>query len=667
MQASASDGRGRAATTEAPAATPAGAAQATGPTGDGRGPVAPTSHASAVVRPLDFRAAALDPAGMLGGWQALNRAATIDHCIANLESAGNLDNFRRLADPAAEPYHGKWFADSDLYKVLEAVGWESGRAGDAGWNAFLDEAAALLREAQEPDGYLNTWIQGVQPERRWHGLEWSHELYCLGHLVQGAVAVARGTGREELLGVVRRFADLAVERFGQDGGEPGLDGHPEPETALVELYRHTGEERYLALATSMVERRGHGLLDGTHFGPQYLQDHLPVRDATEPIGHAVRQVYLAAGVTDVYLENGDASLLEAMKTLWERMVAEKAYVTGAIGSRHRDEAFGDAYELPPDRAYGETCAAIGGFHWSWRMLLATGDGRYADEMERLLHNAIAVSTSLDGCHFTYSNPLHLREGHDGSHEDAPSERLPWFSCACCPPNVARLVASLHHYVATRDADGIQLHLLAPGRIEAPVAGGTAALTVSTDYPWDGRIAIDVEGPASEWTLSLRIPAWCEGATLTVDGEAAPAAPDEHGYARVSRTWEGTTQIVLDLPLPVRVLAPHPRVDSVRGCVALARGPVVYCIEQADHPAEIPVEDLRLDPAAPPQAAGANDELGVPVTLTGWGLVEAPGAELYREFDAAEEPSRLPATLTAIPYFRWANRGANAMRVWIPTA
>jgi DUF1680 family protein len=378
-------------------------------------------------------------------------------------------------------------------------------------------------------------------------------------------------------------------------------------------------------------------------------------------------VYLAAGVTDVYLENGDASLLEAMKTLWERMVAEKAYVTGAIGSRHRDEAFGDAYELPPDRAYGETCAAIGGFHWSWRMLLATGDGRYADEMERLLHNAIAVSTSLDGCHFTYSNPLHLREGHDGSHEDAPSERLPWFSCACCPPNVARLVASLHHYVATRDADGIQLHLLAPGRIEAPVAGGTAALTVSTDYPWDGRIAIDVEGPASEWTLSLRIPAWCEGATLTVDGEAAPAAPDEHGYARVSRTWEGTTQIVLDLPLPVRVLAPHPRVDSVRGCVALARGPVVYCIEQADHPAEIPVEDLRLDPAAPPQAAGANDELGVPVTLTGWGLVEAPGAELYREFDAAEDPSRLPATLTAIPYFRWANRGANAMRVWIPTA
>jgi DUF1680 family protein len=653
----------------APTASTQDGAEGGRSTADGRGPVALTSHASAVVRPLDYRAVSLDADGLLGSWQTLNRAATIDHCIANIRSAGNLDNFRRLANPQAEPYHGKWFADSDLYKVLEAVGWEIGRAGDAGWGAFLDEAGRLLREAQEDDGYLNTWIQGVHPERRWQELEWSHELYCMGHLIQGAVAVARGAGRDDFLEVARRFADLAVERFGPDGGEPGLDGHPEPETALVELYRHTGDERYLALATSMVERRGRGLLNGTHFGPQYLQDHLPVREATEPIGHAVRQVYLAAGVTDVYLENGDASLLDAMKTLWDRMVAEKAYLTGGIGSRHRDEAFGDPYELPPDRSYSETCAAIGSFQWSWRMLLATGDGRYADEMERLLFNAITVSTSLDGCHFTYSNPLHQREGHDGSGEDSPSERLPWFECACCPPNVARLVASLHHYLATRDDDGVQLHLPAPGRIEAPVpGGGTATLTVATEYPWDGRVSVQVDSPASEWTLSLRVPAWAHGATLTVDGDALDATLDEHGYVRVRRAWDGTTRVVLDLPLEVRVLAPHPRVDAVRGCVALARGPVVYCVEQADHPPEVPVEDLRVDPATPPEADGPNDELGVPVTLTGWAWVEPVGeADLYRGFDPAAEPSRLPTTLTAIPYFRWANRGPNAMRVWIPTA
>src|SRR4051812_6158170 len=495
------------------------------------GPVAPTGEARLQLWPLNSGAAKLDAAGFLGGWQVLNRSATIDHCIGQLEAAGNLANFRRLRDPSAEPFHGFWFADSDVYKVLEAVGWEAGRAGDARWSTFVDDAVTLLREAQEDDGYLNSWIQGVQPERRWQGLVQSHELYCLGHLIQGAVAVARGMERDDLLDVARRFADLAVERFGPEGGEPGLDGHPEVETALVELYRHTSDERYLALASSMVERRGHGLLGPGHFGSPYLQDHLPVREATEPAGHAVRQLYLAAGVTDVHLETGDASLLEAMERLWERTVTEKTYVTGAHGSRHRDEAYGDPYELPPDRAYGETCAAIASFHWNWRLLLATGRGRYADEMERTLHNAIAVSTSPDGRHFTYSNPLHLRAGHDGSDEDAPSERLPWFSCACCPPNLARLVASLQHYVATRDETGIQVHLHAPGRIETQAPDGSPiTLTVATGYPWDGRVELEVEA-AGEWTLALRVPGWCEAPGVTIDGRPAGAAVDERGYVR----------------------------------------------------------------------------------------------------------------------------------------
>jgi uncharacterized protein len=632
------------------------------------GPVAPTAAARVRLRPLDAGRTTLDASGFLGGWQALNRAATIDHCIARLESSGNLENFRRLRDPGSGGYQGYWFADSDIYKVLEAVGWETGRAGDAGWFAFADEAVALLREAQQDDGYLNSWIQGVKPDRRWLDLEQSHELYCAGHLMQGAVAMARGAGRDDLLEIARRLADLAVERFGADSGEPGLDGHPEAETALVELYRHTGDERYLTLAAGMVERRGHGLLGPGHFGPQYLQDHLPVREATEPTGHAVRQLYLAAGVTDVCLETGDTSLLEAMQRLWERTVAEKMYLTGGHGSRHRDEAYGDPYELPPDRAYAETCAAIAAFHWNWRLLLATGRGRYADEMERALYNAIAVSTSLDGCHFTYSNPLHLRAGHHGSDEDAPSERLEWFSCACCPPNLARLVASLQHYAATRDADGVQVHLHGPARIEGKGPDGAPILlTISTDYPWDGRIEIEVEAGAGEWTLSLRVPGWCEGASVTVDGRRVDAARDELGYVRLRRDWRGTTSVVLELPMPVRVVQPHPRIDAVRGCVALTRGPLVYCIEQADHPGDAPVEDLRLDPQSPPQPDGGDAQLGVGVVLRGpaWLRTDAP-RELYTNAAGEAGPQMRPAELTAIPYFRWANRGPNAMRVWIPT-
>ena len=636
---------------------------------DGRGPVALTSGAHARLRPLDYRAVTLDPGGLLGGWQELNRTATIDHCIARLRSSGNLENFRRVGDPSSGGYNGFWFADSDVYKVLEAVGWETGRAGDAGWSPFVDETVALMREVQEDDGYLNSWIQGVHPDRRWQDLQESHELYCAGHLIQGAVALARGAGREDVLDVARRFADLAVERFGNEGGDPGLDGHPEIETALVELYRHTGDARYLALASAMVERRGHGRLPDHPFGAQYLQDHAPVREATEPIGHAVRQLYLAAGVTDVYLENGDASLLEAMEHLWHRTFSEKTYVTGAHGSRHRDEAFGDPFELPPDRAYAETCAAIASFMWNWRLLLATGRARYAEEMERALFNAIAVSTSTDGCHFTYTNPLHLRAGHDGTTEDAPDGRLPWFKCACCPPNLARLVASLQHYVATRDGDGLQVHLLAPGRIESETPGGApVALSVTTEYPWSGRVEIALESPASDWTLALRIPSWASGASVAIDGAGAPARVDADGYLRLRRTWGDTTRIVLDLPMPVRVLAPHPRIDAVRGCVALARGPLVYCVEQADHPDDVPVEDLRVDPDSPPQPAGSTPDLGVPVTLAGPATVQADTPqELYPTAGGRPPGKSRSVTLTAIPYFRWGNRGPNPMRVWIPTA
>ena len=652
----------------------AGAARATGDgaAGDGAaadrtasGPAAPTPGSSARLRPLRLDAVRLDPAGHLGAWQDLNGEVTLPHCIAHVEERGNVDNLRRVAGRADGDFRGLVFADSDVYKTLEAAGWELHRAPTPELEDFVDATTRLLGEVQEEDGYLNSWYQGVKPERRLTEFHWGHEMYCAGHLVQAAVAVARATGREDLLAIATRLADLLVLRFGE-GGEDAIDGHPEIETALVELSRITGEPAYLRLAERFVELRGRGLLGDDRFGANYFQDHAPVREATEATGHAVRQLYLAAGVTDVYLESGDPTLLSAMEALWENMFSQKTYVTGAHGSRHRDEAFGDPYELPPDRAYGETCAAIASFHWNWRMLLATGRGRYADEMERVLYNAVAAGTSLRGDRFFYSNPLHLRDGHDSDDEDMPSQRLEWYRCPCCPPNLARLVASLNGYLATHDDSGVQLHLLSAGEVSVDLPGGRAALRIDTRYPWEETASIVVDSD-HEWTLALRVPAWCDAASLTVAGDAVAAAPGADGYVRVRHAWRPGTEVRLTLPMPPRVLVAHPRVDAVRGCVAWARGPVVYCIEQHDQPAGVALEDIRVPAAVAPRAVSATDLPGAPVVLVGQGSMQRAGnGALYAE-GVAPTAGEEAVEVTAIPYFRWANRGPCPMRVWIPTS
>jgi hypothetical protein len=353
--------------------------------------------------------------------------------------------------------------------------------------------------------------------------------------------------------------------------------------------------------------------------------------------------------------------------LWEDLFATKTYLTGAHGSRHRDESIGDAYELPPDRAYAETCAAIASFQWNWRLLLATGRHRYADEMERVLYNAIAVSTSHDGRHFFYSNPLHLRDGHDGRDEDAPSGRLPWYRCACCPPNLARLLTSIEGYLATTDASGVQLHQYTPGTVRAEVPGGHARLRVRGDYPWDGRIEVTVEtvDSALPWTLALRVPGWCADASAVVDGK--PVAIDAaDGYLRIHRAWQPGSTVELELAMPARMITANPRVDAVRGCVALARGPIVYCLEQADLDAGSTPDDVRLDISVPP-VARKSDVLDISVVITAHAVATPNGQPLYAEW---REPLGRPGErieVTAIPYFRWANRTAGAMRVWIPTS
>ncbi len=342
---------------------------------------------------------------------------------------------------------------------------------------------------------------------------------------------------------------------------------------------------------------------------------------------------------------------------------QKTYLTGGQGSRHRDEAFGDQYELPPDRAYAETCAAIGSFQWAWRLLLATGRARYADEMERLLYNGIAASTAAGGTAFFYSNPLQLRTGHDGSEEDAPSQRLPWYSCACCPPNLARLMASLHTYAATGSDTGLQLHLSAAG----PFTPAGQTVWVETAYPWNETVSLTVtEAADGPWTLALRVPSWCADARLSVNGSLVRAGAQE-GYLRLTRTWHAGDRVELVLAMLPRLVTAHPRVDAVRGTAALARGPVVYCLEHADLPEILAgevFEDLELDPSVPLVAIPGED--GTTVRASIRARSGAAGA-LYRSATAAEDKGTVAAVVPAIPYFRWANRAPGPMRVWIPVA
>jgi DUF1680 family protein len=615
------------------------------------GPAAPRRRPS--LEPLALSAVRLDPASLLGGWQELNAAATIPHCLDNLERTGVIANFRRLTEEAPQQaFQGPWFADSDLYKTLEAIGWEMGRSGNDRWDPLLSELADLLDQVQKADGYLNTYVQGKVGEEPFSHPEYTHEFYCAGHLLQAAVALHRGGGDERFLAIARRVADLIVGSFG-DGGRPIIDGHPEVETALIELYRETGEASYLRAAELQIERRGHGSLPAGRFGSQYYQDHLPVREATEAIGHSVRQLYLAAGVTDLYLENGDQTLLQAMEQLWDSAFGTKMYLTGGHGSRHRDEAYGDPYELPPDRAYAETCASIAALQWCWRMLLATGKARYAEEMERALLNAIAASTAHNGTAFFYSNPLQLRTGHDGSSEDAPSERLPWYDCACCPPNLARLYASLQGYAATSDATGLQLHLVAAGTFTAV----NLTAVVETGYPWDGDVMVTVRGGGD---LAIRVPAWAAGATVEVTAGKVLAEPIPGEYLRVSCD-DGAT-VRLTLPMTPRLVRADDRVDAVRGCVAIERGPLVYCVEQADLPVEILVEQLRLEPSATIVEEPGQD--GVRLRLSA--VVTSLDANLYQPYDPAPTTGT-PVTVTAVPYQTWADRGPGAMRVWLPLA
>ena len=641
----------------------------TAPRASAGGPVDLAGSPQARLHPLSFADAEIT-GGLWAERQRLNREVLLPQAADHLEAAGNFENLRAAAGQASARFRGPVFMDSDVYKWLEALGWDLGRAGDERLERLADEAIALVADAQEEDGYLNSYYQVARPGERWGNLAQDHELYCAGHLIQAAIAQARGRGEDRLLHVARRFADL-IERTFLRGGRPGTPGHPEIEMALVELFRQTRARGYLELAQHFVNQRGHKLLGPGHFGSSYYQDHVPVREATEVRGHAVRALYLASGVTDIYLETGEAGLLAVMVAQWRDMTAGKTYITGGLGAHHQDEAFGDRFELPPDRCYGETCAAIASIMWNWRMLLATGDARHADLVERTLYNGFLAGLAVDGSGFSYVNPLQVRaEHHDPVERGA--RRQPWYEVACCPPNVMRLLASLPHYLATAQPDGVQIHQYARARLSSSASpNGRVRLEMATEYPWDGSVEIRVLGtPAPPWTLSLRIPAWASDASLAVDGSALEVEP-RGGYARIQREWRAGEVVVLELPMRPRLVSPHPRIDALRGCVAIERGPLVYCVEQGDQPPSAAIDDLRIDVSAPLRADIIDRPLPGTVVIRARGgqarPLRCPGGWPYADYAAAAAAGEYePSELTAIPYALWGNRGEGAMRVWIPT-
>src|SRR4051794_14392694 len=608
-----------------------------------RHPTAVGADADAVLKPLDLAAARITG----GFWldrQTANRDTSIPDGLRRLNESGVLDNFRTVAAGGGEA-RGPIFADSDVYKWLEAAAWEYGREPDEQLLAAQLELTRIVAAAQQPDGYLDTVVQ-LRRGERYGDPAHDHELYCAGHLFQAAVAQHRATGHSELLDVAVKLADHLVREFGPDG-RPYVEGHPVVEMGLVELYRETGDRDYLDLAARFVAERGHGLLheQDPRLDLTYFSDRVPVRETTSPEGHAVRAVYLAAGAADVAAETADRDLVAALAVQFEGMATTKQYVTGGLGARWEGEAFGDPYELPPDRAYAETCAAIGAAQWAWRMLLSTGEARYADQVERLLLNAMLPGVSLTGDLFFYVNTLHLRaDASPDTERSVANGRRPWFDVACCPPNVMRTLAGLAGYAATESAHGLQLHQYVSGDF----TGGGLSVHVETGSPFGGAIPVDVSEAEHGATLALRIPAWAAGATL--DGRAVEAG----AYATVDHELHPGTRVELLLPMTVRSTRADDRVDAVRGAVALERGPLVYALERADQDEGVVLDDVRIP-----------DEPEIE-EVPGPGLVAGDIGLRFRavQLGRGDSPDR-EVTVTAVPYFEWANRGVGPMRIWIP--
>lgn len=569
-----------------------------------------------------------------------NRTVSLPHNFEWCEKTGRIDNFAKAGKLMEGTFRGIYFNDSDVYKVLEGASYSLAALPDPKLEKSTDDAIAKIAAAQQPDGYLNTYYTLAEPGRRWTNLKDMHELYCAGHMIEAAVAHYRATGKRTFLDVATRYADYIDSVFGPTR-KIGTPGHEEIELALVKLYQATGRQKYLNLAEFFIDSRGDKSKRGIWGG--YCQDHKPVREQSEIVGHAVRAMYLYAGTADVAACTGDQRLIDAMGRLWQDVVQRKMYITGGIGARHAGEAFGDAYELPNDSAYCETCAAIGLALWAHRLNLMHADAQYADVLERAVYNGILSGIGMDGRHFFYVNPL----ASDGKHH-----RQPFFDCACCPSNVVRFVPSLPGYVYALGNGGIYVNLYVAGKAKLALGDGNnknvVTLTQKTNYPWDGDVRLTVEPQQpGEFALRLRIPGWCSGATLKVNG--APVKMDvEKGYATIQRNWQAVSQVELCLPMPVERIEANPRVTADVGRVALQRGPIVYCFEAIDNDGR--VKDIVLPRSLAFKAERRNDLLGGATALTGVTVLTGTTADGRR--------------VTAVPYYAWDHRKPGDMIVWV---
>lgn len=642
------------------------------------------TYAQATFRPLDLAQVTISE-GFWAERQELIRTATLPEQWDQLIARHYLDNFRVAAGKEQGAQQGPVYMDSDLYKWLEAASYVSGKhPEDTELAAEVGEVIALIRDAQMPDGYLNTYYQSFALDRRFQNLWMNHELYCAGHLIEAACANFEATGDPALLHVAAAFADLLVREFGP-GKNQGVPGHEEIELALIRLYRVTGKKDYLDLASFFIVQRGQNpgyvrslfaaLKDqaelsriaaekrapylpprdkavGQSYGAElispsylvrtlanfysgkYFQVQKPLKEQVAAEGHSVRAMYFYTGATDLYLETGDREIMTALARIWDNTIMKRTYITGGMGSLPNIEGFGKDYELP-NKSYAETCAAIGAVFWNWRMLLATGEAKYADQLERTLYNGFLAGLSRDGKNYFYQNRL-VSNGRD--------QRKPWYTTACCPPNIARLIASLERYLYGVSGNAIWVHQYASGSGVFDLPEGQVKLEMQTGMPFSEKTTITLtpEKPLT-FALKLRIPAWAEKATVTLNGQDLdqPVAPG--AYLSISREWQPGDRLDLFFPMLPRLVPSPPEVRENRGKLAIFRGPILYCLEDKDN-AGLDVHKLRIakDPAL--SSEFQPDLLG--------GLVIIHGLTASGQ------------TFTAIPYYSWSNRGPSQMEVWI---
>ncbi|CAM4294792.1 glycoside hydrolase family 127 protein [Paenibacillus alkaliterrae] len=613
-------------------------------------------------------------------WKALNDE------IPGAEPSHTIENFRLAAGEAEGEYYGMVFQDSDLGKWLETVGFVLSGRRDPELESIADNVIDLLGRAQQPDGYLNTYYIVKEPNARWTNLRDNHELYCAGHLMEASVAYYEATGKRKFLNIMSRYADYIATVFGDEPGKKrGYDGHPEVELALVKLYQATGERKYLDLSKFFIDERG----QKPHFFDQeanerdesevpargkkkreydYFQAHLPVREQKTAEGHAVRAVYLYSAMADLAVDYNDDSLLQACKQLWNDVVRRKMYVTGGIGSSEYEERFTVPFDLPNNRAYTETCAAIGLMFWAQRMLQIEKDREYADVMELALYNGVLSGISLDGKSYFYVNPLEVWPATANFRHDMSTvkvTRQPWFGCACCPPNIARLIASLGQYIYSKnDSDReLYVHLYIGSKLELEIDGHRVQVTQQANYPWNGQVSLELTlEQSADFAVAVRVPGWCRNAAITVNGQETDISQQEKGYVKIQRTWQNGDRIELVMDMPVEIVHPHPNLRENAGKVALQRGPVVYCLEEEDNGPNL--QDIVLPSDAEFDVHFEKGLFGGVSVLTGSGLRSEVQAGDEHKLYTTQAFDKVAAPLKAIPYFAWSNRTPGEMTVWI---